>query len=105
VVCRGRRRQLRQEQRGSESLWNDPLPRNEPSVITVGASNTFATNSRVDDGIATYSSRGPTPQFVDRRGRVRQYDGLVKPDIVAAGNKIISAQSPNNALLHQKPTT
>src|ERR1051325_7832250 len=32
----------------------------EPSVITVGATNSFGTNSRLDDSVATYSSRGPT---------------------------------------------
>jgi serine protease AprX len=32
----------------------------EPSVITVGAVDTKGTNGRGDDGIATYSSRGPT---------------------------------------------
>src|SRR5256714_5384475 len=35
-------------------------PGNEPSVITVGAANTFGTDSHADDGVATYSSRGPT---------------------------------------------
>src|SRR5215813_14616207 len=32
----------------------------EPSAITVGASNTFGTDSRTDDQVASYSSRGPT---------------------------------------------
>ena len=32
----------------------------EPSAITVGAANTFGTDSRDDDGVATFSSRGPT---------------------------------------------
>ncbi len=31
----------------------------DPSVITVGASNTFGADARNDDGVATYSSRGP----------------------------------------------
>ncbi|MDQ3817882.1 MAG: S8 family serine peptidase, partial [Acidobacteriota bacterium] len=35
-------------------------PGDEPSAITVGAANTYGTDSRSDDGIATYSSRGPT---------------------------------------------
>ena len=78
-------------------------PGNEPSAITVGASNTFGTNSRVDDGVATYSSRGPTRSSWTDVDGVRHYDGLVKPDIVAAGNKIIAAQSPNNALVQQSP--
>ncbi len=37
-------------------------PGNDPSVITVGASNTFGTDQRADDGVTTYSSRGP-PRF------------------------------------------
>jgi serine protease AprX len=35
-------------------------PGNEPSAITVGAVNTYGTDGRDDDTIATYSSRGPT---------------------------------------------
>src|SRR5205823_8173884 len=35
-------------------------PGNEPSAITVGASNTFGTDARNDDGVTSYSSRGPT---------------------------------------------
>lgn len=38
-------------------------PGNEPSAITVGASNSFGTNGRADDTITTYSSRGPTRSF------------------------------------------
>src|SRR6266404_5714435 len=38
-------------------------PGNEPSVITVGAANTFGTDARNDDGVATYSSRGPTRSY------------------------------------------
>jgi subtilisin family serine protease len=35
----------------------------EPSVLTVGAVNTFGTDNRSDDTIATYSSRGPTRSY------------------------------------------
>ncbi|HWT01566.1 MAG TPA: S8 family serine peptidase, partial [Pyrinomonadaceae bacterium] len=38
-------------------------PGNEPSVITVGASNSFGTDARGDDAVTTYSSRGPTRSF------------------------------------------
>ncbi|HTG87610.1 MAG TPA: S8 family serine peptidase, partial [Pyrinomonadaceae bacterium] len=38
-------------------------PGNEPSAITVGAANTFGTDGRSDDGVTTYSSRGPTRSF------------------------------------------
>src|SRR5207248_3195356 len=75
----------------------------EPSAITVGASNTFGTDSRNDDGVATYSSRGPTrSSWTDTLG-VKHYDGLMKPDLVAPGNKIIEAQSPNNLLITHNP--
>src|SRR5262249_4972466 len=49
----------------------------DPMVITVGATNTRGTNERRDDVMASYSSRGPT--YADR---------LLKPDLVAPGNKI-----------------
>jgi serine protease AprX len=40
---------------------------------------TMGTLSRADDQIATYSSKGPTP-----------CDHVVKPDMVAPGNRILS---------------
>src|SRR6266851_2705651 len=54
-------------------------PGNDPYVITVGAMKTMGTPSRADDLIATYSSKGPT-----------MLDHVVKPDLVAPGNLIIS---------------
>ena len=44
----------------------------EPSVITVGASNTYGTDQRSDDTIATYSSRGPTRGYktLQRRKKI-----------------------------------
>jgi subtilisin family serine protease len=79
-------------------------PGDEPSAITVGASNTFGTDMRSDDSVATYSSRGPTRgSWTDAAG-VRHYDNLVKPDLVAPGNKLISAESASNLLVHLTPT-
>src|SRR5580765_7808059 len=75
----------------------------EPSAITVGASNTFGTDERKDDGVATYSSRGPTrSSYLDSSG-VRHYDHLIKPDLVAPGNKIIDASAANNYLVAHNP--
>src|SRR5439155_8751661 len=44
--------------------------------------------TRVDDTIASYSSKGPTA-----------YDFVVKPDIVAPGNQVVSTLAPNAPLL------
>ncbi|HKW19638.1 MAG TPA: S8 family serine peptidase [Terriglobales bacterium] len=54
-------------------------PGNDPYVITVGATRTFNSATRVDDAIASYSSKGPT-----------LLDHIVKPDVVAPGNRIVS---------------
>src|SRR5581483_6903227 len=64
----------------------------EPSAITVGAANTYGTDARSDDVIASYSSRGPTRGYVTVNGQ-KKYDNLIKPDLVAPGNKIIAACS------------
>ncbi len=57
-------------------------PANHPAVITVGAMKTMGTLSRADDLVASYSSKGPTV-----------VDHVVKPDIVAPGNRTISLLS------------
>jgi subtilisin family serine protease len=78
-------------------------PGHEPSALTVGAVNTFGTDTRADDGVATYSSRGPTRgSWLDAAG-VRHYDNLVKPDLVAPGNKLVSAESVSNLLVRLTP--
>ena len=50
-------------------------------MITVGAMKTRGTASRADDQITSYSSKGPT-----------LLDHVVKPDIVAPGNRVVSAK-------------
>ena len=55
------------------------VPANDPAVITVGAAMTELTATRVDDQIASYSSKGPTT-----------LDHIVKPDLVAPGNAQVS---------------
>jgi serine protease AprX len=70
----------------------------EPSAITVGAANTYGTDQRSDDGVTSYSSRGPTRGYWKDAGGVKHYDNLIKPDIVAPGNKIISAEMNNSYL-------
>jgi len=54
-------------------------PGNAQSAITVGAAMTQDTVTRADDGVAPYSSRGPT-----------WYQGLAKPDLVAPGHRLAS---------------
>src|SRR5256885_5413511 len=78
-------------------------PGNEPSAITIGAANTFGTNSRSDDTVTSFSSRGPTRSYWKDPKGVKHYDNLIKPDLVAPGNKIIGAAAPNNELLAENP--
>jgi hypothetical protein len=101
--CRCRRRKQRQDSAGQKVYGMIHCPGNEPSAITVGATNTFGTNSRVDDWRRDVQFARPDAQLWTDVDGVLHYDGLVKPDIVAAGNKIIAAQSPNNALVQQSP--
>jgi serine protease AprX len=67
-------------------------PGNAPSVITVGALNTHGTPQRSDDEVTSYSSRGPT-----------YLDGLIKPDLVAPGNKIVSLEAKGSTLAKDHP--
>ena len=79
-------------------------PGNEPSAITVGATNTFGTDDRSDDAVASFSSRGPTRSFTTDEEGVRHYDNLIKPDLVAPGNKLVQAQASENRLVAQNPS-
>ena len=67
-------------------------PGNSPYAITVGALNTKQTPARSDDVVATYSSRGPT-----------MFDFIMKPDVVAPGNKIVSIEAPGTAIIGEYP--
>ena len=53
--------------------------------MTVGALNTRGTVERLDDAVATYSSRGPVGDPDD------ESTWELKPDLVAPGNAIIGA--------------
>jgi len=61
----------------------------DPYVITVGAMKTMGTATRADDLIASYSSKGPT-----------MLDHIVKPDIVAPGNLIVSSMASTTDTLY-----
>src|SRR3984893_15915065 len=67
-------------------------PGNDPYVITVGAMKPMGTPTRVDDLIASYSSKGPT--VIDR---------IVKPDLVAPGNLLVSLEAQGSTLYNQNP--
>lgn len=63
------------------------VPGNDPSVITVGAAMTELTPTRVDDQIASYSSKGPTT-----------LDHICKPDLTAPGNRQVSMRVAGSTL-------
>jgi len=86
VVAAGN--QGRNDSAGTEGYGTIAVPGNDPYAITVGAMKTAGTPTPSDDTIASYSSKGPTA-----------YDYVVKPDIVAPGNQVISTLAPNASLL------
>ena len=62
-------------------------PADDPFVITAGAADDGATPSLLDDSVAIWSSRGPTP-----------FDGIAKPDLIAPGRKMIGLRSAGSAI-------
>lgn len=72
---------------GTHGFATIGVPGNDPAVITVGATRTKDTATRVDDAIASYSSKGPT-----------LVDHLVKPDLVAPGNRLVSLRAAGSTL-------
>jgi subtilisin family serine protease len=82
---------------GQERYGTISSPGNDPTVITVGSANTHGSAARSDDTLNYFSSRGPTRgSLIDARG-VRRVDNLLKPDLVAPGNRIIGALSSDKA--------
>ena len=69
----------RDNSRGTNGYGTINSPANHPLVITVGASRSMFTAGRSDDQMTSYSSKGPTA-----------IDHIVKPDLVAPGNQIVS---------------
>jgi len=82
---------------GRDNSWGNAgygtidSPGNDPYVITVGAMKTEGTYTRTDDLIASYSSKGPT-----------LIDAVVKPDLVAPGNLVVSLLASTSATLAQQ---
>jgi serine protease AprX len=62
-------------------------PGNDPSALTVGAVDMHGTAQRSDDTVALYSSKGPT-----------LYDLVIKPDLVAPGSRLVSAEAAGSYL-------
>jgi len=88
---------------GLERYGSITSPGNDPAVITVGAANTHQTDARSDETITYFSSRGPSRSYsVDSTG-VKHYDNLLKPDLVAPGNRIVAAESRNSWLPSHYP--
>jgi serine protease AprX len=78
----------RDNTRGTRGYGTIASPGNDPYVITVGATNAKGTASPYDDSIASYSAKGPT-----------LVDHLVKPDIVAPGNGVVSVLASTQCTL------
>ncbi len=77
---------------GTNGYATITAPGNDPYVITVGSMKTAASVTTSDDTIASYSSKGPT-----------LFDHVVKPDLVAPGNRIYSVVDPSGFLYGAYP--
>jgi serine protease AprX len=72
---------------GNEGGLNDGVtfaPANDPWVITAGALDDKGTFTRLDDVLASWSSRGLTQ------------DGVAKPEVLAPGARLVSTLAPNS---------
>ena len=72
---------------GIDGYGTVAAPGNDPFVITVGAMNSNGSSSQSAETMTTYTSKGPT-----------MFDHVVKPDIMAPGNGIVSLAAPGATL-------
>jgi len=72
---------------GSNGFGTITAPGNDPYVLTVGAMKSNGSSSPSAETKASYSSKGPTT-----------YDHVVKPDIMAPGNDVVSLSAPGATL-------
>lgn len=85
----------RDNSQGTSGYATITSPANDPYVITVGATDMHNTPFRFDDTVASYSSKGPSA-----------IDHVVKPDLIAPGNAVISLlASPTCTLVTTYPST
>ena len=78
---------------GSNGFGTITAPGNDPFVLTVGAMKSNGSSSPAAETKASYSSKGPTT-----------YDHVVKPDIMAPGNDIVSLAAPGATLEADYPS-
>jgi serine protease AprX len=79
-------------QGGRQVFGGITSPGNSPAALTVGAVDPHGTPQRSDDTVARYSSRGPT-----------RYDLVLKPDLVAPGSGVVSAEAAGAVLASAHP--
>ena len=85
----------RDDSQGTNGYATITSPGNDPYVVTVGATDMHNSPYRFDDTVASYSSKGPSA-----------IDHIVKPDLIAPGNAVISLlASPNCTLVTTYPST
>jgi serine protease AprX len=78
---------------GNDGYFTVTSPGNSRKVITVGSLTDNGTGTDFgDDYVSTFSSRGPTPG-----------DFVVKPDLVAPGNRLVSTISEKSTLADLLP--
>ena len=77
---------------GSNGYGTVTAPGNDPYVITVGATKSNGSTSTSAETLASYSSKCPTT-----------YDHVVKPDLVAPGNDVVSLAAPGATLEAEYP--
>jgi serine protease AprX len=79
---------------GEQGYATIEAPGNDPNVITVGAMSPQGTWTRTDDIVSSFSSKGPT-----------LLDHILKPDLMAPGNKITSLLAPGSTLSGLAPAS
>ena len=72
---------------GNNGFGTVTAPGNDPLVLTVGATKSNGSSYASGETKASYSSKGPTT-----------YDHVVKPDMMAPGNDIVSLAAPGATL-------